>query len=228
MNTQLRDLYTAILQYSYPKMGIELGLDFNERSEWQAIDCIRMENGIRAQLTSPIIAEVKAGLANVVFWGNYQQGTVDHRVNDFLTRVNDTHLKEFIKFSHSPKRTPIALADCGIPVFSRMSFVSKVLMFLDPIKFVTLDLQLAKLAALPGPNVLFGLEADKTSIPISAHNLKIYDDWCDHCRAWASAFPIHRGVRAADVERGIFGIVQAGTLKGARPFLRAPPASEAV
>jgi hypothetical protein len=149
MNALILNLYRAILRYEYPKMCVDLGSTFAARNEWQAIDIIRLENAIHAQLTSPNIAGVKAGLANIVFWGNYQQGTCEYRLSTFLADVTAPSLQAFIEFVDSGIYTPSRMAECNLPVFSRMSFISKALMFLDPTKFVTLDLQLAQLVSCP-------------------------------------------------------------------------------
>jgi len=215
LTPDMYDLYHAILSNRYPKMVIQL----DTREEWEALDYARLEQWIRFQLTSDDAEMVKAGLANVVFWGNYQSGYVYHRMDRFLNSVTTEQLKAFMKLIRDGHYTLRGIKDCLLPEFSNMSFVSKLLMFLEPSRFVTLDLQLAKLVELPGPNVLSHLTVYTTAIPITDHNSAVYTLWCDHCRDWAAKFPPCLGMRAADVERGIFSLVQAAQIGSALAFL---------
>ena len=69
--------------------------------------------------------------------------------------------------------------------FSQISFVSKILMFLDPTRYPVLDLKIAKAFAkssfLPLQNLTFA-----TSIPITERNATAYDTWACWCREIAS------------------------------------------
>jgi hypothetical protein len=221
MNGDFIALYEAMLQYSYPKWLF----DIETNREWEAISYSHLERCIQSQLRSSDLLTVKAGLANVVYWGNAQQGTRYYKVEKFIADVTEQQLVRFSEFLRGDRLTPSLLRACDVTYFSQLSFVSKVLMFLDPDRYVTLDLQLAQLGEIGGTHVLSPLHAEKTGIRISEQNAKTYDSWCLHCKTWADAFPACRGVRAVDVERGIFGIVQRNGHQEAVRFLLPPGSS---
>jgi hypothetical protein len=50
---------------------------------------LMLKEGIRAQLVSVSADVVKAGLANIVFWGNYQQGVREYRLGYSRLRSPD-------------------------------------------------------------------------------------------------------------------------------------------
>ena len=82
-------------------------------------------------------------------------------------------------------------------------------MFLDPTLYVTLDKKLAKLRQEPVPNLFHGLVV-RTSIPVTEHNERVYGVWCDLCRDLAVRLDPAGGLRAADVERGVFYLIDSG------------------
>ena len=91
-----------------------------------------------------------------------------------------------------------------------MSFISKILMFLDPAEYCVLDRQLAKLGAVPGERALHGLLFG-TQIPVTAHNEAVYDAWRADCRRISTQY-FGGGYRVVDVERGFFQLVQSARL----------------
>ena len=83
--------------------------------------------------------------------------------------------------------------------FSQISFVSKILMFLDPTRYPVLDLKIAKAFAkssfLPLQNVTFA-----TSIPITERNVTAYDTWACWCHEIATVVNEALCLRAAASE----------------------------
>ncbi len=98
------------------------------------------------------------------------------------------------------------IVQLGLPIYSNVSFTSKLLMFLDPQRFVVLDGQLARLgeARLLGPLRL------TTGIAPTRKNLSVYSAWCHACSNGARQLGL--GYRAVDIERGIFALVQRDAL----------------
>jgi hypothetical protein len=209
-------LYLSMLDYSYPKVFF----DFKTNREVEALDTVRLEKYFRDALTSGQIDNVKDGLSNVVYWGNAQQGVLDARVQNFRSNVSAVHLNAFIELAAGGDWGVTEIEAIRMPVFSRMSFITKILAFLEPERFVVLDLQLAQLATVPGPHVLTDLVADSTSIRITQNNLAVYERWCVKCASMAAGFPTNWGIRAVDIERGLFGLVQNGHAVAAAALLR--------
>lgn len=97
-----------------------------------------------------------------------------------------------------------------MPQFSGVSFISKILMFLDPSTYCVLDRQLARLTG-PGQKALHRLKCSGNQIGVTAHNEALYDAWREECRGISLKYFDGR-YRVADVERGFFQLIQAGQL----------------
>lgn len=204
--SNLDTLRTAIAAYAFPAVTY----DFDEREERVHDSMTSVESSIRAQLLHDDAAQVRNGLSNVLYWGYARSGYRDHRVADFRRRVTEAQLDNVrTLFRHLGDPGLRDVVQLGLPAFSRMSFVSKVRMFLDPTRYVTLDLKLAQLRLEPAATVLRPLKVE-TSIRVSKANVEVYKNWCELCRTLAdTGFP-GEGLRAADVERGVFHLVDEG------------------
>lgn len=100
--------------------------------------------------------------------------------------------------------------DIHMPQFSGISFISKILAFLDPVNYCVLDQQLARLAGGHGNKALNHLTQGQ-QIRVTANNQVVYDGWRQECAAISKKY--FSGVyRAIDVERGFFHLVQTNQL----------------
>ena len=94
--------------------------------------------------------------------------------------------------------------------FGQMSFVTKVLMFLDP-RFPVLDMKVARAFANRSFVPLADLRFDKSGIRITGNNVRAYEGWTRWCREIAGLAndeppAPRRGLRAVDVERALFAL----------------------
>ena len=123
----------------------------------------------------------------------------------------------------------------GLPEFSAMSFVSKVLMFMCPDRYAVLDLSIARFAHrqpaqsldLPsGLSTLLNLKLDLTKIPLTGRNRRVYQEWSGWCCEIADAVnavvPPGVNLRAVDVERAIFWCIDRESETEARRLLLGP------
>ena len=109
----------------------------------------------------------------------------------------------------------LALQRLKLPQFGQISFASKVLMFLDPARFPVLDLKIAR--EFGGGNFppLASLRFGPGGIRITRSNADAYYAWARWCRNVAGlvneepASP-RRDLRAVDVERALFTLVDQG------------------
>ena len=93
-----------------------------------------------------------------------------------------------------------------MPEYSGISFVSKILAFLDPQNYCVLDQQLARLANMPGAKAL-GHLVRGSQIRITKKNQSVYDLWRQECQEISNKY--FRGkFRVVDIERGFFSMVQ--------------------
>ena len=97
-----------------------------------------------------------------------------------------------------------------IPEYSGVSFISKILAFLDPDQYCVLDQQLARLGAGSGASALHRLRFG-TRIDVTAHNEVVDDAWRAECRHISAQYFRGRH-RVVDVERGFFQLVQTNQL----------------
>jgi len=208
---QLLEFDTAIASYAFPAVYF----DFGTSAEVRARDMRAVEVAVREMLVSPDIDRVRDGLANVLYWGYAQIGYRGVRVRRFRDRVTGVQLENFqttIAAEHAASLCSIAAI--GLPEFSGISFISKVLTFLDPARYCVLDKQLLKLAAVPGDRALHRLSSG-TQIPVTPGNERAYDAWRGECAGISQQY-FHSNYRVVDVERGFFQLVQSGQLATAQ------------
>jgi hypothetical protein len=179
-----------------------------------------LERFVRAQLLSAKHVDIKNGLSNVIYWGYAtSRGRLKDRVKRFRSEVND---RQIIEFSKSVQSTDIRFKDiakCNLPQFSKVSFISKILMFLDPTKNVTLDLQLSKIKAAKTSTSFRNLSICPTYIPVTRQNETFYSAWCNTCCDVAHEYFASNGIRGVDVERGFFTMIRNGHVETAAIIL---------
>ena len=231
-------LHAAIERYDFPTVTY----DFKKEEEVPHADMPAVEMSVRELLRAPDRCDVKDGLSNVLYWGYMNSpGRRDFRVKRFRGNVTDDHLDTFMKIARgTPRPGPIDIRQIGLPEFSGMSFVTKILMFLDPAGRPVLDMKIAEAFSqspdFPPLQALafrrkadFGRNAD-TQVKITGNNARVYDEWaawCTRIAAWANAEPASpcRGIRAVDVERAVFTLAESPDRAAAWRLLRGPGAS---
>src|ERR1700686_1814530 len=123
---QLRE---AILSYSFPAVYY----DFHRNREVKASGMAEVENIIGVQLRSANGENVKHGLANILYWGYANVGFRDTRVEDLNNNVTTRQIENFqALLADTCVPTMAEVKSIHIPQYSGMSFLSKVLMFLNP------------------------------------------------------------------------------------------------
>lgn len=201
---QISELEVAITTYAFPTVYF----DFRTGVEVRAGHMRAVEDAIREMLTSKTNGPVLDGLTNVIYWGYAQIGYRDTRVRRFRNNATEDQLNRFRTLLDSPGVVGLAtISALKLPEFSGISFVSKILAFLDPVNFCVLDKQLLKLAMCPGDRALHRVSAG-TQIRLTAKNQEAYDAWRAEC-ASISARYFNGRYRAVDVERGFFQLVQS-------------------
>lgn len=204
---QTKNLERAIRCYSFPFVTY----DFKNNRERVHDGMNGVEKVIHEQLTSGDQTIVKDGLSNVLYWGFATAGYRDRRVSKLRHGVSATQLNEIIRLFREPRvLCPSMVGRCRLPQFSGVSFISKTLMFLDPRQFVVLDSKIASLRHVRRGTPFDDLKAS-TTIRASRGNDSVYEAWCCYCVQVGEEL----GVRAVDVERGLFQMVQWGMGKSA-------------
>ncbi|GAG44048.1 unnamed protein product, partial [marine sediment metagenome] len=153
---------------------------------------------------------VKNGLSNVLYWGYYRMGIRDCRVNNFRKKATATQLSEAQRlFGRLEGPSVIQIKKLHLPQFSGLTFISKVRMFLDPSNYVTLDLKLMKLREEDQQTIFHDvtLRSNATTIPVTRTKEEFYERWCDLCRRITRENFDGTDVRAVDIERAIFYLV---------------------
>ena len=223
----------ALRRYSYPTVTF----DFRHGQEHRHEDMRGVERRIGRLLRSADLRDVRDGLSCVLYWGFARQAIRDHRVSYFRDRVKSTADERLARFRasvHQMSSTSPSVAEClitlrrlALPQFSQMSFTTKILMFLDPDSYPVLDLRIAKAYAnRPEFPPLQGLTI-RTSISITAGNQTCYEKFARWARRIAalvnatSGSPRH-DLRAVDVERALFTLVDLGQEDIARVLLEEP------
>lgn len=205
----LQPLQQAIREYDFPLVTYDFVRDRERVHEGMR----ELERAIHSNLVSADLNRVRDGLSSVLYWGYARMGIRDHRVNAFRTSVTDTQLLASRECFATLKGPGLrVMYRLNLPEFSQISFLSKVRMFLDPDLYVTLDKKLAKLRHEPEATVFDDLVV-RTSIPVTAHNERVYVEWCDICRDLAVRLDPTGGLRAADVERGVFFLIDSGQVR---------------
>jgi len=205
---QVAELDAAIASYAFPAVYF----DFGAHVPIAAASMRDVETSIRRMLVSDNVQQIRDGLANVIYWGYAQIAYRDVRVGRFRERVTQDHLSAFRTLVAAGVTPTLAqIAAIGMPEYSGISFISKILTFLNPIQFCVLDKQLAKLAPGPGNRALHRLSMG-TQIQITSNNEGVYNAWRAECAEIATRYFDGRH-RVVDIERGFFQFVQSGKLE---------------
>lgn len=216
--TLLRILSKAIQHYDFPSVTY----DFSSHREETHNSMREVEAEIRASLLANDLESVRNGLANVIYWGYARIGYRDDRVRRFLTDVTERQLREASTlFQHIRGPGVAQITRLCLPEFSGLSFVSKVRMFLDPVNYVILDRKLLKLRE-QGHHTLFHevvVTENSTSIRVTEHNEMIYERWSQQCGEIAKRYFGESDVRAVDIERAIFHLIDNGRAQIAAEIL---------
>jgi hypothetical protein len=211
-HTQVATLKHAIQCYSFPFAVY----DFHEKKEVTFPNAKGVETYIFRKLRSQRRNEVIDGLSNVLFWGHYNAGYRDYRVQQFRKKVTQSIITSFQKLVTDNKASDLfALKTLKLPQFSGASFLSKVAMFLKSSSLCVLDLQIARLAEVNARRALNQLTVYSTSIPATRNNSNVYHRWCAECLEISKMY-FARQWRPVDIERGFFHMVQTSRLSLAR------------
>lgn len=194
-------LRAAIDEYSYPCVAYAFDkpreLSFNTMRELEAF--------VKNKLLSPDIERVKDGLSTILYWGHYRAGYRKYRVAEFCRTVTAQQLEEAREMLPRLHGAGLRqLKDLKLPEFSNVSFLSKLRMFLDPERYCVLDRKLAGVEPLASR-----LKVHSTFIPVTRQNEAQYEWWAGYCRRMARAMG-SPPLRAADVERGFFQLIESG------------------
>ncbi len=206
--TQVKELRDAIEGYSFPAVYY----DFIENSEVQAKSMAEVENIIGPQLRSGDLEVAKNGLSNVLYWGYARIGYRDRRVSNLRDNITPRQLARFQALVISGKVPTMAeIKEVHIPEYSGMSFLSKILMFLNPLHYCALDTQITRLRTQNSQKALNSLSfgPNENQIRISTRNEQVYDYWRNECQSISENY-YSRKYRCVDVERGFFNLLQQG------------------
>jgi hypothetical protein len=212
---QVKTLGDAVNAYSFPTAHF----DFSTHTPVIGLSMPQLEVRIRQQLLSISLGDVKDGLSNVLYWGYAQMGGLTPvRVERFRSMVTSQQLQQASKlFTKYPRPSLYEIARLGLPEFSKVSFVSKVRMYLDPANSATLDRQIMTMHKIHSGTVLAAFKEYKTSIPTTMRNSIAYEDWCIHLAYIARSYlPT---ARVVDIERGFFQMIQTGNVSNAARIL---------
>lgn len=209
--------------------------DFHGNKEHPDGGMHEVEDRIRIALCSGDPVRVRDGLSNVLYWGYARRpGRRDYKVRTFRSKVqsgDEPRLDRFLEFVSTGRESPagerlLALKKLKIPEFGQASFATKVLMFLDPGNYPVLDLKIARIAQECGFPPLRGLRV-YTSIPVTKANAARYERWacwcCDVAARLNSAHGLgSRELRAVDIERAVFALIDCGRMDLAGRLLHGP------
>ena len=200
-------LRQAIQDYDFPHVTY----DFRKACEITHVSMRDVENEIRNGLLADEPESIKDGLSNVLYWGYARTGYRWVRVNRFRENVTESQLQHAGRaFQHIEEPGVQQIVRLNLPEFSGLSFISKIRMFLDPAKYVVLDRQLLKLRDQEHRNIFHDIAsaAKETRIRVSETNARVYERWSRLCRQIAMEYFGEADIRAVEVERGIFYLVQ--------------------
>lgn len=200
---QIKDLESAISNYKFPAVYF----DFKSQTELKAADLCKLEPIIRGMLLSRDLETTKYGLANVIYWGNANAGYQKYRTQKFLDTVSTDQIKSFqslVLNNHTPTLKEIRLLK--MPQFSGISFISKVIMFINPKDYCVLDLLLARMQIVQSSKAIPKLKIG-TQIATTNNNCDMYLAWCTECRQISNTY-FNGKYRAVDIERGFFFLIQ--------------------
>ena len=216
MQQQINILQTAINGYNFPAVYF----NFASNVATNAGNMLALESVISKMLRSSQKQQVKHGLANIIYWGNSSKKRVscrDFRVNRFLNKVTDSKLQRF-KDMVANGETPTLrqIKDIKMPEYSGVSFISKIVTFLDPAKYCVLDFRIAELRNHSGKKAIDNLKINKTQIKVTTNNCKQYDQWCKECQMINEEYYDDEQYRAVDIERGFFHLICNRRLRDAQ------------
>lgn len=197
----------AIKNYDYPA---EL-YDFRKDQPIHFKTMRELENYLKERLLSTNPSKVKFALANIVYWGNIKASYRWYRVQKFMDNVTARQIQNAISLLLKIESDGLAdIKRIGLPQFSNVSFGSKLRMFLDPANYVTLDRKLLKLKETNKRTLFNNIKEYPTYIPINKQNCEQYCVWSKMCKETANNYFRGYKIIAADVERGIFHLVDHG------------------
>ena len=204
-------LEDAVNNYRFPPVFY----DFSNGTKVIAESMTTVEQVIKAQLTAKSLDQVKYGLANVIYWGNANAGYQMHRTNKILNSITSEQLTSFMQLvAEGSVPTMKQIKDLKMPQFSGVSFISKIVAFLDPDNHCVLDLLLSRLAPACANKALGRLQVSG-QIGVTKVNMDVYKLWCDECLSISQTYFNNR-YRAVDIERGFFKLIQDDKLSVAQ------------
>lgn len=211
---QISSFHSAIKDYSFPAVFY----DFDRNKEVEALSMGVVENVVNAQLRSARTEDVKHGLANILYWGYANIGYRDVRVENLKSNVVVEQIRAFQALvANSRVPTMEEIKAIRIPQYSGVSFLSKVLMFLDPIEYCVLDKQITRLRTANSAKALNGLSfgPKEEQIRVSHRNEVVYHRWRHECLGISATY-FENNYRAVDIERGFFHLIQKQRLTEAQ------------
>ena len=210
---QIGTLQKSIRGYSFPAIYY----DFASHVEMNAGNIGSLETIIYNMLISQKQQQVKYGLANIIYWGNANAGYQKNRTCKFLNNVTAAQLQKFQSIVANQKMLSLrSIKRIGMPQYSGISFISKILMFLNPKQYCVLDFHIAKLANRSGTKAIHNLKKyTKHPLPFTTHNCKIYYQWCNECQKISNQYYSGK-YRVVDIERRFFNLIQNKKLSSAQ------------
>ena len=205
----LKYLTTAIGDYDFPCVTY----DFDSHREKTHNSMRGVEADIREDLLADNLTALRNGLANVLYWGYARMGFRDYRVRRFRAKVTESQLRKAkTLFQHLEGPGICQIARLRLPELSGVSFISKVRMFIDPVNYVILDRKLLRLRKQKQHTLFHEITAaqNSTSIRATRHNEAVYERWSRQCSRIATDYFGKSNMRAIDIERAIFGLVDKG------------------
>jgi hypothetical protein len=128
-NQQVIDLENSINGYAFPPIYY----DFVAGKEMHTGNMSGLEAVIRTSLLSLQLKQVQHGLANVVYWGNANAGYQTYRVNQFMKHVTNYQIQQFQALVAGENLPTLRqVRQLKMPQFSSISFLSKIIAFIDP------------------------------------------------------------------------------------------------
>jgi len=211
---QIVQLDEAINGYAFPAVYF----DFNNDIEVVEQNMVEVEAVLAGQLRSQTVVSTKHGLGNVLYWGFAKIGFRRNRINDFMSNVLYQQISDFqalINGNNIP--TMMDVHRICMPQYSGISFISKILMFLNPTAYCVLDKQLTKLRTPGSPKILnkLAFRQTETRIRVTMQNEAVYNGWRNECSAISQLY-FQGNYRVVDVERGFFNLIQQNHLLDAQ------------
>ena len=204
---QITSLQAAIDGYAFPTVYF----DFTNQREIIVASIRELEPVFLQMLLSEDPIYVKHGLANVIYWGNANAGYQIHRTNQFMDNVEHEGLERFqAMVMDGAVPTLSQIKDLKLPQYSGISFISKVLAFLDPSNYCVLDLLLSRMGSEQNDLAISRLNVT-TQIGVTQRNSNAYTAWCGECSR-ISSYYYGGHYRVVDVERGFFHLIQTDRL----------------